>query len=137
MSALQGTRSWRITGPLLAVGEWLMILPAAVFVAVAALRQMQPAESEPAHASWIIFNWAAAHVTHFDAAVIFLVLPAAVVLAGLVALLWAFSENESLRRDLAEGFRILRANFAAWVVAAATLLGGLILAAVIVHLIVG
>lgn len=137
MSVLEETRSRRITGPLLAAGEWLMILPAAIFLAVTALRQMQPAQFEPAHTSWVIFNWATTHVTRFDAAVIFLVLPAAVVLAGLIGLLWAFSQNESFRRDLAEGFRILRANFAAWVVAAATVLGGAILAAVIVHLIVG
>lgn len=137
MSALEQTHSRRVAGPLFAIGEWLMILPATILLAAAVLREMQPARFEPAHTSWIIFQWTVAHVSHFDAAVIFLALPASVALGGLVALLWGWSESESLRRDLGEAFGILRRNLATGAIATATFLGGAILAAVIVHLIIG
>lgn len=127
----QSTSSW------LAFGECLLILPASMFLAVALLRILQPPEREPARVSWIMFNWAAAHISHAGAAVIFLVLPAVVLLAGVMALIWAWQRNGSLRQDIFGALAILKRNFAASILAAATALGGLILAAVIVHLILG
>ncbi|HXU20709.1 MAG TPA: hypothetical protein VN788_09025 [Verrucomicrobiae bacterium] len=137
MTALQSARTRRTISPILALGEWLMILPASVFLAVAALRQMQPAKFEPAHTSWTIFSWAVSHVTHTDAAVIFLALPAIVLLAGCTHLLRVWSGSEIFRQDLHDAFGILRRNFAACAMASAAALGGVILAAVIAHLIVG
>ncbi|HKQ87022.1 MAG TPA: hypothetical protein VJS43_09645 [Candidatus Acidoferrales bacterium] len=137
MTALETARSRRTATPLLAIGEWVMILPASIFLAAAALRQMQPAQFEPTHTSWVIFNWAVSHVTHTGAAVIFLALPAAALLVGSVALLRAWSHNQIFRRDAAETFAILRRNFSFCLIIVATVLGGTILAAVIAHLIIG
>lgn len=127
----QSTSSW------LAFGECLLILPASMFLAVALLRGLQTPQREPARVSWIIFNWAVAHISHVAAALIFLILPAVVLLAGIMALIWAWQGNGSLRQDVFGAMTILKRNFAACVLAAATALGGLILAAVIVHLILG
>ncbi|MGH9575310.1 MAG: hypothetical protein ACRD40_17490 [Candidatus Acidiferrales bacterium] len=137
MTAFDSPRSRKTTTPLLAIGEWLMILPASIFLAAAVLRQMQPAEFEPTHTSSAIFSWAVSHVTHTDAAVIFIALPAIVLLAGCIALLRAWTSIEPFRQDLNDAIGILRRNFAACAVVSAAALGGAILAAVIAHLIVG
>ena len=108
-----------------------------IFLVAAALRQMQPAQFGPSHTSWVIFNWAVSHVTHTDAAVIFLALPAAVLLVGCVALLRSWGDNQTFRRDAAEAFAILGRNFSLCLIIVATGLGGTILAAVIAHLIIG
>ena len=122
---------------LLAFGECFLILPASLFLAAALLRVLQPPQREPARMSWIAFNWAAAHISHAGAAVIFLAFPAIVLLAGVVALFRAWQGCESFRQDVFGAIAILGRNFAACVLAAATALGGLILAAVVVHLILG
>ncbi len=48
----------------LALSEWVMVLPATVFLAAAALRQLQPRQYEPSHTSWLIFEWTMA--TRFE-----------------------------------------------------------------------
>lgn len=137
MISASNSRSRKFGMPLLAVGEWLMILPASILLAVAFLRQLQPAQQEPARTSWIIFNWIASHITHPEAAMIFLALPSAALLAGVVALAHLWLRDEDLRRDVSAAFALITRNVSFGVLALGTILGGLILAAVVVHLIVG
>ncbi len=58
---MQRSKTFRLA--LVATGEWVMVLPAAVFLMAAALRFLQPSQYEPAHTSWIISQWAATHVS--------------------------------------------------------------------------
>lgn len=56
----------------LAIGEWLLVLPAAVFLASVALHLLlQPRQYQPAHASWIIFEWTTTHISRLGAAMLF------------------------------------------------------------------
>ena len=66
----------------LAVSEWLLVLPAALLLAAAALRQLQPRQFEPARTSWAIFEWTTKHISQAGAAWLFLILPAVALAAG-------------------------------------------------------
>ena len=84
---------------LLAIGEWLLVLPAALLLAAGALRSLQPPQHEPARTSWIIFEWTAAHVSRLGAALLFLGLPGIVAIVGCAALLRIWSTDQVLRQD--------------------------------------
>jgi hypothetical protein len=73
--------------PIVAISEWLLVLPAAVFLAAAALGILQPRQYEPARTSWIIFEWTATHVSWLGAAILFIGMPGVVVIAGFATLL--------------------------------------------------
>ncbi len=129
----------RVTGPfglpVVAICEWLMILPATVFLAAAALRMLQPREFEPARTSWIIFEWAATHISRFGAVILFLGLPGIAVVAGCATLLRKWRRDGALRHDMAMTLAILRRHLAIGLLAAAVLLAGTILTAVAVHVV--
>jgi hypothetical protein len=84
---------------LIACLEWLLVLPAGVFLTAAVLRSLQPAQYEPARTSWIIVDWTVRNVSRSGAGVLFLALPALVALVGAATLLRAWAENEALRLD--------------------------------------
>jgi len=90
-----------------AVYGWLMVLPATVFLAAAALRMLQPRQYEPARTSWILFEWTAAHVTRLEAAILFVGMPGIVFITGCAALLRRWRQDPALRHDSA-------APFSAW-----------------------
>jgi len=71
----------------IAIREWLMVLPATVLLAAAALRTFQPRQYEPARTSWIIFEWTMTHISRLGAAILFIGMPGVVVAAGCAALL--------------------------------------------------
>jgi len=127
---------WSPVG-IVALGEWLLVLPSAVFIAAAALRELAPRQFEPAHTSWAIFEWTVAHITRVDAAVLFLVLPAAALLVGCALLVSHWRGDSQFRRDVAALFTIAWRQLGIGIAASATLLAGTILAMVIAHLIVG
>jgi hypothetical protein len=119
----------------LAVSEWLLVLPAALLLAAAALRQLQPAEHEPARTISMIFSWVGPRISHFDAALLFLGLPGIAAIAGCVAILVAWRKSETLRQDAVVVLTSLRRNLAVAILGTGTLLAGAILAAVIIHII--
>ena len=121
--------------PLFAFAEWLLVLPAAALFVAAALRQLQPRPFQPAHTAWLFFQWMAQHITRFDAAIIFLALPALVCVIGLTALCTAWREDDSLRNDVRSALMLLRRRLAALSMLAATSLAALILLAVVAHII--
>jgi hypothetical protein len=118
-----------------AVSEWLLVLPAAVFLAAAALRLLQPRQYEPARTSWILFEWATTHISHTGAALLFIALPAIAVVAGCAMLLLSWRKNETLRQDMASALTSLRHHLAIGVLGTGTLLAGAILVAVLLHII--
>jgi hypothetical protein len=118
-----------------AVGEWLLVLPATVFLAAAALRFLQPREYEPARTSWLIFEWTTTHISRMGAAWLFIGLPCLVVLAGAVALLRTWREDQTLRQDAVLGLAILRRHLAIGLFTAATLLAAAILTFAVAHIV--
>lgn len=119
----------------LAVSEWLLVLPATLFLAAALLRQLQPRQFEPARTSWAIFEWTTSHISQTGAALLFLVLPAVAVVAGCVGLLLAWRESETLRQDTVAVLTSLRRNLAVAILGTGTLLACAILATVVFHMI--
>jgi len=118
-----------------AIVEWVMVLLAAVFLAAAALRLLQPRQFEPAHTSWIIFDWTTTHISRLGAAMLFLVMPGLVVFAGCAALVQSWRENQALRQDAALGFSIFRRHLAIGLLTTATLLAAAILLFAVAHLV--
>ena len=118
-----------------AVSEWLLVLPAAVFLAAAALRQLQPRQFEPARTGWMLFEWAMTHVTRAGAGVLFLALPVIAVVGGCATVLMFWRKSEMLRQDVAAFVASLRRHFAIAVLGTGTLLAGVILVAALAHII--
>jgi hypothetical protein len=112
-----------------------MVLPAAVFLAAAALRLLQPRQFEPAHTSWIIFDWTTTHISRLGAAMLFLVMPGMVVFAGCAALVRSWRENQTLRQDAALGLSIFRRHLAIGLLTTATLLAAAIFLFAVAHLV--
>jgi len=130
---MQPPKSFRL--PMLAISEWAMVMPATVFLAVAALRLLQPRQYQPARTSWVIFEWTATHISRLGAAMLFLAMPGLVVVAGCSALLRMWREDQALRHDIVFGLTVFRRHLATGFLAVATLLGGAILALAVAHLI--
>ncbi len=120
--------------PVVTIFEWLMVLPAALLLAAAALRTMQPREHEPARTIWILFEWTATHLSRFGAAIVFLGMPGVVVLTGCAMLLEKWRKDAGLRQDTAMTLAILRRRLAIVSSTAAVLLAGAILTAVVAHI---
>jgi hypothetical protein len=118
-----------------AVSEWLLVLPAVLFLTAAALRLLQPPQYEPARTSWLIFEWATAHISRTGAALLFLGLPGIAVVAGCAALLLVWRRSEALRQDTVAVLASLRRHLAIAILGSGTLLAGAILATVLVHII--
>jgi len=129
---------------LLAVSEWPMVLPAALLLAAAARRSLQPPQHEPARTSWIISEWTAAHVSRLGAALLFLGLPGIVAVVGCAALLRIWRVDRSavthnvdqvLRQDALAALATFRRRLAVIFLTAVTLLAGAVLTFVVVHII--
>src|SRR5260370_14266572 len=82
-----------------AAAEWLLVLPATLLLAAAALRQMQPAQHEPARTISMLLNWAVPHISRSCAALLFIGFPGIVALAGCVMLVRLWRGDETLRQD--------------------------------------
>ena len=129
---MQIAKSFRLSA--LAAAEWLLVLPAGVFLSAAALRLLQPRQYEPARASWAIFEWTTAHISRLGAGMLFIGLPGLVILAGCPALLRIWREDQTLRHDAMQGVSILRRHLAAGLLLVATLLGAALFLLAVVHL---
>jgi len=119
----------------LALSQWLLVLPATLLLGAAALRQLQPAQNEPARTISTILARIVPHISHADAALLFLGLPAIATIVGLVALLIAWRRSETLRQDIVAVLGSLRRHLAVAVLGTGTLLACAILAAVVAHII--
>jgi hypothetical protein len=119
----------------LAICEWLLVLPATVFLAAAALRLLQPRQYEPARTSWIIFEWTTTHTSPLGAALLFIGLPGLLVLVGAITLLRIWRTDQTLRQDAALGLAIFRRRLAIVLFTAATLLAATIFTFAVAHLV--
>ncbi|HEV2206888.1 MAG TPA: hypothetical protein VGR36_10130 [Candidatus Acidoferrales bacterium] len=110
----------------LAVSEWVMVLPATVFLAAAALRELQPRQYEPSHTSWIIFEWTMQHVSRLGAGILFLGLPALALMIGCGLLAQKWHGDDMFRQDAIVAFSALRRHIALALVTVATALAAAI-----------
>jgi hypothetical protein len=119
-----------------AIGEWLLVLPASVVLTAAALRLLQPRQYEPAHTSWLIFDWTTTHISRHGAAMLFLGMPGLVVLVGAVTLLRIWRTDQTFRQDTALGLSIFRRHLAVGLFTAATLLAAAIFTFAVARIVV-
>ncbi len=120
--------------PFLAFGEWLLILPATVFLGAAALRLLQPRLYEPSHISWISFEWTTSHISRVGAAILFIALPAVVAVTGCATVFRVWRDNHGLRQDFSLAFGVLQRRLAVVLLATATLLAGATVSFAIMHM---
>jgi len=121
--------------PVIAIAEWLMVLPAAVLITAAALRLLQPRQFEPARTSGLILEWAMTHISRLGAATLFLGMTGLVVIVGCAKLLQGWRKDQALRQDAVLGLAIVRRHFAIALLTAATLLATAILTLVVAHIV--
>jgi hypothetical protein len=118
-----------------AIGEWLLVLPATVFLAAAALRVLQPRQYEPARTSWIIFEWTVEHISRLGAAMLFIGMPSIVVLSGCATLFQTWREDQALRHDATLALTIFRRHLVIGLLTTATLLAAAIFTFAVAHVI--
>jgi len=135
MEGVNNERSGEHGLPIFAACEWLLILPATVFLGAAVIRLLQPRQYEPARTSWTVFEWTMTRVSRSSAAILFVAMPSVVLIAGCAALLRNWRQEPALRHDSAMTLALLRRHLPFGMLAAAVLLAGTILTAVLVHVV--
>lgn len=130
---MKSSRPLRI--PMLAFAEWLVTLPATLFLAAAALRLLQPRQYEPARTAWAVFEWASAHISRTGAGILFLALPALAIAIGSGTLLRAWRSDPVFRQDIALAWDTFRRQIAMILLTTGTLLAASIFALTLLHMI--
>ncbi|HJZ65781.1 MAG TPA: hypothetical protein VKD70_15755 [Candidatus Acidoferrum sp.] len=120
---------------LIAVGEWLLVLPASLLLMVAALRMLLPAQFEPGRTSWPISNWTTAPISRLGAGILFLGMPSVVLFVGCAALWKGWHADQDLRDDVASFAAILFRRGSFLIVLATTVLATAVLTLVVGHVI--
>jgi hypothetical protein len=132
VSLMQTSKPSRM--PLAAIGEWIMVLPATIFLAAAVLRQLQPRQYELSHICWLIFDWTTQHVSRLGAGILFLGLPALALMVGCGLLAQKWHRDERFREDVIAAFLALRRHVTIAFVAVATALAAAIFLFALVHI---
>jgi hypothetical protein len=130
---MQRSKTFRLA--LVATGEWVMVLPAAVFLMAAALRFLQPSQYEPAHTSWILSQWGATHISRLGAATLFILVPSLAILLGSATLLLAWREDSSVRDDVTLAVTILRRRLSLGLLMTGTILAAVICLFAVAHVV--
>lgn len=117
-----------------ATTEVLLVFPAALFMAMLFLRNVQPPQYEPAHMAQQIVAWYAAR-PRIGLWVLLIALPLMVLITGCATLLRRWSNEAELRQAARHTLAALRAHLATVMIAGATLTAGGILAIVALHVI--
>ena len=116
----------------IAATELLLIFPAALFMTALFVRNLQPAQYEPAHTAARIVMWYSVR-PHMGLWGLLIALPAAVLVAGCGTLLRSWSDEVKLREATLQTVAAIRAHLAALLVAGATVTAGGVLAIVALH----
>ena len=112
------------------VAEWILIFPAALFMAALFLRGIQPAPVEPVQTARRIVDWFSAQ-PRLGLQVFLMALPLAAFLLGCASVWRYWRDDASPRTAARERVALLRTHGAALLIAAATLLSAGILAVVV------
>ena len=114
--------------------ELLLVFPAALFMTALFVRDIQPAQYEPAHTALRLVEWFSARpVLGLD--VFLIALPFAALVIGCATVLRSWSRDAVLRQTMLETFAAVRPHLATLLIAGATLMAGGILAVVAMHVI--
>lgn len=118
----------------LATTELLLVFPAALFMTALFVRNLQPAQYEPAQTARRLVDWFSAR-PFLGLDVFLIALPFAAIVIGGAALLHGWRSDAELRRTAQGTLVAVRAHLATLLIAGATLMAGGILAVVAVHMI--
>jgi len=116
---------------IIAVMELVLIFPAALFMTALALRNLQPLQYEPAQSAQQLVMWYAGRM--WTLWVLLLGLPFTVLVSGCAALLLGWDRDIVLPLTARQSLAMVRAHFASLFIAATTLIAGVILAIVVLH----
>ena len=114
---------------IIAILEVVLILPAALFMTALVLRNLQPPQYESAHIAQKLVMWYAGRM--WTLWVLLLGLPFTVLVSGCAALLRSL--NRDMVLPLRQSLAMARTHLATLFIAATTLIAGVILAIVVLH----
>jgi hypothetical protein len=117
---------------IIAVMELVLIFPATLFMTALALRNLQPFQYEPAHSAQQLVMWYAGRM--WTLWVLLLGLPVTVLVTGCAALLHSWNRDIILPLTARQSLAMIRAHLATLFIAATTLIAGVILAIVVLHI---
>jgi hypothetical protein len=124
--------SMRIPKYTIPIMEMLLAFPAALFMAALFLRNVQPAQYEPAHTAQQIVTWYAGR-PRIGLWGLLIALPLTVLITGCATLLRSWRDEVELRQAARHTLAAVRAHLATVLVGGATLTAGGILAIVALH----
>jgi hypothetical protein len=116
---------------IIAVLELVLIFPAALFMTALTLRNFQPLQYEPARSAQQLVMWYAGRM--WTLWVLLLGLPFIVLVSGCVELLRSWNRDIVLPLTSQKSLAMVRAHLASLFIAATTLIAGVILAIVVLH----
>jgi hypothetical protein len=119
------------TKRVLAAAHLLLMFPAILFMGALVVRELRPLQYEPAHTAQRIVMWYAARL--WTLWVLLITLPFAVLVTGCVTLLRSWSDDAELPQT-ARTLAAIRADRTMQFVAAITLMAGVVLAIVGMHM---
>ena len=118
----------------IAAMELLLVFPSALFMTALFVRNLQPAQYEPAHTARRLVEWFSAR-PFLGLDVFLIALPFAAFVIGCATVLRSWRSNAELREAALETLATVRAHLTTLLIAGATLMAGGILAIVAVHMI--
>lgn len=118
----------------IATTELLLVCPAALFMTALFVRELQPAQFEPAHSARRLVEWFAAR-PFLGLDICLIVMPFAALVLGGVTVLQGWRRDAEMRRTTLETLAAVRAHLAMLLIAGATLVAGGILAVVALHMV--
>jgi hypothetical protein len=116
---------------IIAVMGLVLILPAALFMTALALRNLQPLQYEPARSAQQLVMWYAGRM--WTLWVLLLGLPFIAVVSGCAELLRSWSRDIVLPVTSRKSRAVVRARLASLFIAATTMIAGVILVIVVLH----
>jgi hypothetical protein len=117
----------------IAATELLLIFPAALFITALFVRNLQPAQYEPAHTAARIVMWYSVR-PHMGLWGLLIALPAAVLVAGCGTLLRSWSAEPELRQASRQTLAAIRTHLPTLLIAIATVTAACVLAIVALHM---
>lgn len=118
----------------IATTELLLVFPAALFMTALLVRNLQPAQYEPARSAHRVVDWFAAR-PRLGLEVLLIALPFAALLIGGATVLRSWRRDAELRQAALAMLAAVRGHQATLLIAGATLTAGGILAIVALHVI--
>lgn len=116
----------------IAVMELVLIFPAVLFMTALVLRNLQPLQYEPARSAQQLVLWYAGRM--WTLWFLLLGLPLIVLVSGCAVLLRSYNRDIVLPLTSPKSLAMVRAHLSSLFIAATTLMAGVILAIVVLHI---